>query len=147
MQIGQKIAKSRMNAALTQEQLAEKLYVTRVMVSKWERGICQPDYNTILKISEILSVSPDAIVSKEDAVINELYSFLSDTNSKDLLNDLNTFLATLKSRDRSIFIRRYYFLEDGSSIAEHYGIKEGYVRTILMRTRKKFKKYLEANYK
>ena len=147
MLTGQKIAKLRTNAGITQEQLAEKLYVTRVMVSKWEREICQPDYNTVLKIAEILSVSPDEIMSREEAVINELYSFLSDTDSSDLIKDLNMFLETLNSRDRSIFIRRYYFLEDINIISEHYGIKEGTVRTALMRTRKKFKKYLEVNHK
>ena len=147
MLTGQKIAKLRTNAGISQEQLAEKLYVTRVMVSKWERDICQPDYNTVLKIAEILSVSPDEIMSREEAVINELYSFLSDTDSSDLIKDLNMFLETLNSRDRSIFIRRYYFLEDINIISEHYGIKEGTVRTVLMRTRKKFKKYLEVNHK
>ena len=147
MLTGQKIAKLRTNAGITQEQLAEKLYVTRVMVSKWERDICQPDYNTVLKIAEILSVSPNEIMSREEAVINELYSFLSDTDSSDLIKDLNMFLETLNSRDRSIFIRRYYFLEDINIISEHYGIKEGTVRTVLMRTRKKFKKYLEVNHK
>ena len=147
MLTGQKIAILRTNAGITQEQLAEKLYVTRVMVSKWERDICQPDYNTVLKIAEILSVSPDEIMSREEAVINELYSFLSDTDSSDLIKDLNMFLETLNSRDRSIFIRRYYFLEDINIISEHYGIKEGTVRTVLMRTRKKFKKYLEVNHK
>ena len=147
MLTGQKIAKLRTNAGITQEQLAEKLYVTRVMVSKWERDICQPDYNTVLKIAEILSVSPDEIMSREEAVINELYSFLSDTDSSDLIKDLNMFLETLNSRDRSIFIRRYYFLEDINIISEHYGIKEGTVRTVLMRTRKKFKKYLEVDHK
>lgn len=147
MLTGQKIAKLRTNAGITQEQLAEKLYVTRVMVSKWEREICQPDYNTVLKIADILSVSPDEIMSREEAVINELYSFLSDTDSSDLIKDLNMFLETLNSRDRSIFIRRYYFLEDINIISEHYGIKEGTVRTVLMRTRKKFKKYLEVNHK
>ena len=117
------------------------------MVSKWEREICQPDYNTVLKIADILSVSPDEIMSREEAVINELYSFLSDTQSNDLISDMNMFLETLNSRDRSIFIRRYYFLEDINIISEHYGIKEGTVRTVLMRTRKKFKKYLEVNHK
>ena len=147
MLTGQKIAELRTKAGLTQEQLADKLYVTRAMVSKWERDICQPDYNTVLKIAEILSVSPDEIMSREEAVINELYSFLSDTDSSDLIKDLNMFLETLNSRDRSIFIRRYYFLEDINIISEHYGIKEGTVRTVLMRTRKKFKKYLEVNHK
>lgn len=143
MLTGQKIAELRTNMGLSQEQLAEKLYVTRAMVSKWERGICLPDYNMVLKIAEILSVSPDEIMSRNDAVLNELYSFLSDTDSNDLLKDLNDFLSTLNGRDRSVFIRRYYYLEDINTIAENYNITESNVRTVLMRTRKKFKKYLE----
>lgn len=143
MLTGQKIAELRTNMDLSQEQLAEKLYVTRAMVSKWERGICLPDYNMILKIAEILSVSPDEIMSRNDAVLNELYSFLSDADSNDLLKDLNDFLSTLNGRDRSVFIRRYYYLEDINTIAENYNITESNVRTVLMRTRKKFKKYLE----
>ena len=97
----------------------------------------------ILKIAEMLSVSPDEIMSRKDAVLNELYSFLSDTDSDDLLKDLNDFLSTLNGRDRSVFIRRYYYLEDINTIAENYNITESNVRTVLMRTRKKFKKYLE----
>jgi len=144
MLTGQKIAELRIKAGLTQEQLADRLYVTRTMVSKWERGICQPDRNTILKMADIFSVSPDEIMSVEDAVINELFKLVSDTDSRDLFKDLNEFLSTLNSRDRSVFIRRYYYFEDISVIAENYGIKEGNVRTVLMRTRKKFRKYLEG---
>ncbi|WP_049962609.1 helix-turn-helix domain-containing protein [Ruminococcus sp. HUN007] len=144
MLTGQKIAELRIKAGLTQEQLADRLYVTRTMVSKWERDICQPDRNTILKMADIFSVSPDEIMSVEDAVINELFKLVSDTDSRDLLKDLNEFLSTLNSRDRSVFIRRYYYFEDISVIAENYGIKEGNVRTVLMRTRKKFRKHLEG---
>ena len=144
MLTGQKIAELRIKAGLTQKQLADRLYVTRTMVSKWERDICQPDRNTILKMADIFSVSPDEIMSVEDAVINELFKLVSDTDSRDLLKDLNEFLSTLNSRDRSVFIRRYYYFEDISVIAENYGIKEGNVRTVLMRTRKKFRKYLEG---
>lgn len=144
MLTGQKIAELRTKAGFTQEQLADKLYVTRAMVSKWERDICQPDYDTVEKIADILSVSPDEIISRSDAVLNELYSFLSDAESSDLLKDLNGFLSTLKSRDRSVFIRRYYYLEDIQTIAENYNITESNVRTVLMRTRKKIKKYLKG---
>ena len=143
MLTGQKIAHLRTNAGITQEQLAEKLYVTRALVSKWERDICQPDYSTVLKIADLLSVSPDEIISHNDAVISELHSFLSDTDSNDLLKDMNDFLRTLNRRDRSVFIRRYYYLEDTNVIAENYKISESNVRTVLMRTRKKFKKYLK----
>ena len=143
MLTGQRIADIRTKAGITQEQLAEKLYISREMVSKWERDISQPDYSMVEKIAEILSVSPDKIMSRNDAILDELYSFLSDTDSNDLLKDLNDFLSTLNRRDRSVFIRRYYYLESNSSIAENYGISESNVRTILMRTRKKFKKYLK----
>ena len=97
----------------------------------------------VVRIAEVLSVHPDEIMSRKEAVIDELYSFLSDTGSSDLMKDLNDFLSTLKSRDRSVFIRRYHYLEDIGTIAENYGITEGNVRTVLMRTRKKFRKYLE----
>ena len=143
MLTGQRIADLRTKAGITQEQLAEKLYISREMVSKWERDISQPEYSMVEKIAEILSVSPDKIMSRNDAILNELYSFLSDTDSNDLLKDLNDFLSTLNRRDRSVFIRRYYYLESNSTIAENYGISESNVRTILMRTRKKFKKYLK----
>lgn len=143
MLTGQRIAELRIKAGITQEHLAEKLYVTREMVSKWERNICQPDYGMVEKIANILSVSPDEIMSRDEAIFNELYSFLSDTDSNDLLKDLNDFLSTLNLRDRSVFIRRYYYLESNSTIAENYGISESNVRTVLMRTRKKFKKYLK----
>ena len=113
------------------------------MVSKWERDISQPDYGMVEKIAEVFSVSPDKIMSRNDAILNELYSFLSDTDSNDLLKDLNDYLSTLNLRDRSVFIRRYYYLESNSTIAENYGISESNVRTVLMRTRKKFKKYLK----
>ena len=143
MLTGQRIADLRKKAGITQDQLAEKLYVTRERVSKWERDICQPDYIMVEKIAEVLAVSPDKIMSKNDAILNELYSFLSDTDSNDLLKDLNDFLSTLNLRDRSVFIRRYYYLESNITIAENYGISESNVRTILMRTRKKFKNYLK----
>ena len=143
MLIGQKIADLRSDAGLTQEQLADRLYVTRAMVSKWERDICKPDYGMIEKIAAAHSVEPDEIISKSDAVLDELSSFLSDTESEDLINNLNSFLKTLNTRDRSVFIRRYYYLEDMTTIADKYRIKESHVRTVLMRTRKKLKKYLK----
>ena len=147
MTLGQFIHRRRKHLHMTQEQLAEKLFVTRTMVSKWEREICLPDYNTVEKIAEVLSVSSDEIISRKEAVINELYDLLADTETSDLMDELNRFLSTLNDRDRSIFVRRYYFLEDSSTIADNYHIKDSLVRTVLMRTRKKLKKYLEVKNK
>lgn len=146
MLTGQKLSDLRLQKGLTQEQLAEKLFVTRELVSKWERGVRQPDYNTVLRIAEALSVDPDTIVCRDDVVLDELSACLPeemDGNADALMQALNAFLAKQNERVRSVFIRRYYYMEEISAIAEHYGIKESYVRTILMRTRKKLTKFLK----
>lgn len=49
-------------AGLTQEQLAEKLYVTRQAVSKWERGESMPDIETVAALAELYSVTTDEII-------------------------------------------------------------------------------------
>ena len=63
---GHKIAMLRTQANLTQEQLAEKLYVTRELVSKWETGKRNPDYKTIVKLAEIFSVDTDEIINHNE---------------------------------------------------------------------------------
>lgn len=146
MLTGQKIAELRIGANLTQEQLAEKLYITRELVSKWETGKRNPDYKMILKIAEIFNIEVEDIFDRKISLLEELSDFIPDkynNDSAELTNGLNAFLASLNIRDRSIFIRRYYFFEDVSVIADEYKIKENNVRTILMRTRKKLKKYFQ----
>ncbi|MCM1222304.1 MAG: helix-turn-helix domain-containing protein [Lachnospiraceae bacterium] len=146
MLTGRKIARLRTEANLTQEQLAEKLYITRELVSKWETGKRHPDYRMILKIAEIFNVKAEDIFSKSDSLLKELSDIIPDKynqNTAELTAVLNTFLDRLSIRDRSVFIRRYYFFEDVSVIAEEYKIKESNVRTVLMRTRKKLKKYFK----
>lgn len=146
MLTGQKIAELRIGANLTQEQLAEKLYITRELVSKWETGKRNPDYKMILKIAETFNINVDDIFDRKISLLEELSDFIPDkynNDSAELTNVLNAFLVSLNIRDRSIFIRRYYFFKDVSVIAEEYKIKENNVRTILMRTRKKLKKYFK----
>ena len=56
---------------------------------------------------------------------------------------VNRFLGTLPDRDRQVFLRRYFHVEETEAIARIMGIRETGVRTILSRTRKKLKRYLE----
>lgn len=62
---------------------------------------------------------------------------------KELVTLLNTFLHSLPPRDSNIFIRRYFFVEEVSLIAEKYGLSESNVFKILSRTRGKLRRYLE----
>ena len=50
---------------LTQEQLAERLNISKNAVSKWERGICLMDMSLLKPLSEILNVSVNDILSGE----------------------------------------------------------------------------------
>lgn len=63
--------------------------------------------------------------------------------AKELQVAMNRFLELLQQRDREIFLRRYFYVEDTATVARAMGIRETGVRTILSRTRKKLKKYLE----
>lgn len=146
MQTGQKIAKLRIQAELSQAQLADALFVSRELVSKWETGSNRPDRKMLEALAKLFSVPLNELIDIDAILSEELSSAVPEDYPLDpdvLKADLNAFLETLNERDRSVFIRRYYRLEEPFEIGEKYGIKEDYVRTILMRVRKKLKKYLK----
>lgn len=76
-----------------------------------------------------------ACVSRSDTVDSRI--------DEQLLRDvIQSFLQQCAKKDRMIFVRRYFFLEDTSTIAQRYGLKESNVLLILSRTRKKLKTHL-----
>ena len=67
MILADKIIELRKKCGWSQEELAEKLDVSRQSVSKWESAQSVPDMNRILKLSEIFGVSTDYLL-KDDMV-------------------------------------------------------------------------------
>ena len=63
--IGKFIASRRKELGLTQQTLADKLFVTDKAISKWERGISLPDITLLEKLSKILQVDVEDILSGE----------------------------------------------------------------------------------
>ena len=63
--IGKRIASLRKGAAMTQEELAEKLGVSPQAVSKWENDLTCPDIMTLPKLAQLLGVSTDELLSGE----------------------------------------------------------------------------------
>ena len=57
IELGKFIAKLRNEKKLTQEELAEKLYIDKRKISRWECGNSIPDFDMLIKLSEILDVS------------------------------------------------------------------------------------------
>ena len=61
-EIGNRIRKYRKESGLTQEQLAEKINVTKSRVSNWEQGINRPDADILGAICRALNVSPSDLL-------------------------------------------------------------------------------------
>ncbi len=66
VEFGEKLKKAREEKGMTQQTLADHLYVTRQAVSRWECGARYPDLMTARKLSEILEVSLDELLSGEE---------------------------------------------------------------------------------
>ena len=62
-EISIKIMELRKSNNMSQEQLAEQLYVSRQAVSKWERGEALPDINNLAAIAKLFNVTIDSIVN------------------------------------------------------------------------------------
>ena len=65
MILADKIMEERKKLGLSQEELAEKLSVSRQSVSKWEGAQSVPDINRILQMAEIFGVSTDYLLRDE----------------------------------------------------------------------------------
>ena len=69
MTFGEKLKDARKEAGLSQEQLAEKLFVSRSAVAKWESGKGMPDIENMKAIAQLLDVSMDYLLD-DDGKLN-----------------------------------------------------------------------------
>ena len=81
MEFNEKLQELRKSRALTQEELAEALYVSRTAVSKWESGRGYPSIDSLKDISEFFSVSIDDLLSGE-----KLLSIAENENKSNIRN-------------------------------------------------------------
>lgn len=65
MNLGEKLLNLRKTKNLTQDDVAEKLNVTRQTVSKWETNQSTPDFDKILPLCELYGISPTELLAGE----------------------------------------------------------------------------------
>lgn len=68
MEFGEKLQQLRKNRGLTQEELAEALYVSRTAVSKWESGRGYPNIESLKELAGYFSVTVDELLSGEKLI-------------------------------------------------------------------------------
>lgn len=62
MELGKQIKKNRQELKLSQDELADKVYVTRQSISNWENDKTYPDINSLLLLSTLFHISLDELV-------------------------------------------------------------------------------------
>ena len=62
MEIGEKLKAARVTAQLTQEQVAEKIMVSRQTVSNWENGKSLPDIISVMNLSDLYGATLDELL-------------------------------------------------------------------------------------
>ena len=67
MELYEKLYELRRASGMSQEELAEKLGVSRQAVSKWESGATQPELSKLIELSKLYNVSVDELLSLEHA--------------------------------------------------------------------------------
>ena len=89
MEFNEKLQELRKNKGLTQEELAQILYVSRTAISKWESGRGFPNIESLKSISKYFSVSLDELLSNEEILtIAEEDTKVRESNIRDLIYGL-----------------------------------------------------------
>lgn len=87
MDFGEKLQQLRKNRGLTQEELAQVLYVSRTAVSKWESGRGHPNIDSLKQISEFFSVSIDDLLSADKLI------FIAEKENRENIISLCDFMS------------------------------------------------------
>lgn len=91
--LGEKIISERKKCKLSQEDLAEKLGITRQTISNWELNETSPDLKQASKLCDIFNLSLDELTGKENAILTRLDK--TENNSKLIIKLVKTVGITL----------------------------------------------------
>ena len=107
MSLGENILKFRKKSGLSQEQLGEKVNVTRQTISNWELGETQPNPEQLKLLSKTLNVSVDELIDNdlENVILKKVKMTEKQTKSiKKILKGLLIGFITLLVIDIVAFI-------------------------------------------
>ena len=79
MTIQEKLKELRKELGLTQEEVAERLHVSRAAIARWETGKGIPDISNLITISEVFDISLDELIKGDNKVEKKI---VSDEKSK-----------------------------------------------------------------
>ena len=111
-EFGENLKKVREEKGITQQTLADQLYVTRQTVSRWEGGSRYPDLMTAKKMAQYLEVSLDDLLSDDDMKLYVQKSAILENPVAKRLQTIILTLAFMCSLVVSITYLSDYFIRD-----------------------------------
>ena len=72
MNIGDKLKNARLKKSMTQEEVAEKLFVSRQSISNWENNKTYPDIGNVIALSDLYQISLDELLKGSDNFMKHL---------------------------------------------------------------------------
>ncbi|VHF72959.1 helix-turn-helix domain-containing protein [Streptococcus pyogenes] len=92
MEIGQQIIRYRKQQALSQEELAEKVYVSRQSISNWENDKTYPDIHSLLLLSQIFQVSLNQLIKGD---IEKMKYTITQVDKKNFKRDTKVMVTLM----------------------------------------------------
>lgn len=92
MEIGQQIIRYRKQQALSQEELAEKVYVSRQSISNWENDKTYPDIYSLSLLSQIFQVSLDQLIKGD---IEKMKYTITQVDKKNFERDTKVMVTLM----------------------------------------------------
>lgn len=160
------IAKLRSGKAMSQQDLADSLFVSRSLVAMWETGTRTPDSYSLERMAEMFGVEPGDILGdvryafvsslERELIESELDDFTSsgpspsgavnggatESGTERAERIIEDFFKRIGPRDREIFMNRYFAMKALKTVAEENGMSLAAVKKRLFKIRKKLKAFI-----
>ena len=130
MTFGEIIKKLRTDKGLTQDELAEKIYVTRTAISKWESGRGFPNIESLKAISKYFSVSLDELLSGEEILA------IAENDNKQKERTLRDLIFGLLDCGMALLLFLPFFGQKA----------DGVIRSVLLLALSNIQPYLKTTY-
>ncbi len=113
MKIAQQVKQRRQALGISQEELAERIYVTRQTVSNWETGKSYPDIGSLIRLSDLFGVSLDILLKGD---LDEMKEQISDADRKRFDRDSAVYTVLLIAAILSAVPLAYFFRWIGAGV-------------------------------
>ena len=93
MEIQERLKEARQSIGMTQDQVAEKILVSRVTISHWESGKTLPDIVSLISLSDLYGISLDELVKGDSKMMEKVKKDVKDANNNKRLIIITTILV------------------------------------------------------